>query len=76
MSALKVSFEWSVGGGEAGGGGGGSVHRLPRSKTMKKKKSKETKFDVEKKSCLKLEKTQPKQTKKRESKLESKFKES
>ena len=33
MSALKVSFEWSVGGGEAGGGGG-SVHRLPQSKTI------------------------------------------
>ena len=63
MSALKVSFEWSVGGGEVcvcvwggGAGGWGSVLRLPRSKTMKKKKSKETKLDVEKKSCLKLEK--------------------
>ena len=32
MSALKVSFERSVGGGEAGGGG--SVHRLPQNKTI------------------------------------------
>ena len=76
MSALKVSFKWSVGGGEAGGGGLFTGYPKVKLSSCKKKKSKETKLEVEKKSCLELKKTQPKQTKKRESKLESKFKES
>ena len=69
MSALKVSFEWSVGGGEAGGGGLYTGYPKVKLSSCKKKKSKETKLEVEKKSFLELEKNTTKANQKKRVKI-------